>query len=69
MLGFGDSRLTPTCMEANFEIGSRTCLKNSFKEGLINSVFVMPAKAGIQLIYDFPGFRLAGLRPLAGMTN
>jgi hypothetical protein len=29
----------------------------------------MPAKAGIQLIYDFPGFRLAGLRPLAGMTN
>jgi len=40
-----------------------------FKEGLINSVFVMPAKAGIQLIYDFPGFRLVGLRPLAGMTN
>jgi hypothetical protein len=40
-----------------------------FREALINSVFVMPAKAGIQEHIKFPGFRLAGLRPLAGMTN
>ena len=44
-------------------------MNGGVKEGLINSVFIMPAKAGIQLVYDFPGFRLAGLRPLAGMTN
>lgn len=35
---------------------------NHVKEGPINSVFVMPAEAGIQLIYDFPGFQFAGLR-------
>ncbi len=35
------------------------------REGLINSVFVMPAKAGIQLVYDFPVVARVATRPIA----
>jgi hypothetical protein len=58
--------------------GAKGRICDIFKEGLINSDFVIPAKVGIQKCNNVwfpasagttPGFRLAGLRPLAGMTE